>query len=1410
MGKILIFPHLLFVLICFVLSEINSTFAADSRVNGKFLSPLNSIPSVENERKGHLSTGVINSALYPENVRGFQPRRFNDVSVLSQPTLAPTTIIATPYIISATLSSDGRYASIIFDTSTNKGGSTSSSFTCSSILDFTGDDVATCLWLDSLTIAIYPDLSTSTNIANALNVGSVIRLLSSNSIYSVLCDITNLNSACSQAVQQTVFVLGPSDPVSPYVSVAIAKIVSSCSPLTVDFTGCTGDGQRGWQSISVTVTANNASANPSALATYLKSQFSTKVPISVPSTYLTAETTYNVTVKLCNIFVDCATGFAQFSVTSGSSSAPVVSLSGLSSTTFYASSTVSVTAPAYVMGCGGTTTSVGLVYTWNVLVGTTAVSVSEVIRGNSLTIPAYALQTGQTYTIEVTVRNKWSDLKTTVSGSFTVQVSALVASLSPSTMQLLRAGRSLTFSAAGSYDPDDLYNDNGALSYTWTCAGFTLNGKAHPSCLLTLSGSTGSTLTVSATTAAINSTSTLTLRVSKDTRNTTASVKVQVIEGSAPLITMQTGTSSVTSINTANALLISGLVQSDYDVSCVWSATPTTLNLETASLTSYKKSVTASTPTLANLYLAGNSLAVRSTYVFTLTCLRSAASISVTTNGPPVGGTYSISPTSGIEMSQLFTASTSQWSDTELPITYLFGFISPSTGLVSTIQSRSSVAYVSATLPGGRSTNAYLVNTIVLAFDSLNSSARLNQTVTVTPLPATDVASTIVSKLNATKGSTNLNDLKAVISVASSVISRVSCDSAPSCSSLNRASCANTANTCGACLDGYVGQQGDSNTQCVSGGSSTAPQQQCVPSDCSSHGTCKFFDRTSGLETSSCSVLSSTCFAQCVCSADYYGTTCAFTSAELQDQQSLRSDLLASLSYVANNEDTTAESVNNLVSSISGIIQTANDVNTDSVNTFSTMAQTTLSNAAADTTITADSLAGLLGPTDAAIAAQSSATGNDSALAIGNSIISAYAAIVSRDAAAGLPATTLVYDNFRFAQQTVDPADTVTLKVPQTGAESSTSSSVSSISLVSSGSTQNESSVSLQVVQYNSNLLSVNNSKYSGILQAQFSTSGDHTVLLTLTNTAGKIGPQRTDTTPLNYTTSCTTGDYGTYTYTCPVSEEQIVHKCHGIKGNLMTYCPVLATVCSSVELSNATVGLNLDGYTCSVSNMTAQFITCKCYPDDTDSRRRLSATSSLQGTGVLTAVAMAQYTAFEVGETFKAAPDLTSPEAISRALIVIAMFTVLWAGGLILISGCFIRQRQLHQENLERKLDDAGKTQKNSENSSVEEIRERLTKYVDSVFPVIFYPGHLLLRLKDEIRRNHKYLMMFMLLEGELEGKKRFINGIQLLTIQSALMFLLALLYDIQSPSGKFVFCVAYRRSQLFFQTMVHVLATQ
>jgi hypothetical protein len=410
--------------------------------------------------------------------------------------------------------------------------------------------------------------------------------------------------------------------------------------------------------------------------------------------------------------------------------------------------------------------------------------------------------------------------------------------------------------------------------------------------------------------------------------------------------------------------------------------------------------------------------------------------------------------------------------------------------------------------------------------------------------------------------------------------------------------------------------------------------------------------------------------------------------------------------------------------------------------------------------------------------AQAATSGSAAALNLGNQVLSAFTSIASRDSAVGVPAQTFVQNNFRVVQQTFDSSAVSTYSVPQTTAEIAAGVPATSIKLEPNDA-GDSASVSIQTVQYSASLLEANASKFSNIVSTTLS-SFNHSVLITLSNIAGVEGPSKKTAEVQNFTTFCQTDDRGTYSYTCPGSEKVLTHRCRGVRGTLLSYCPIMNTVCGSVDLDTGAL-ISEGDFTCKLVSMTAQAITCSCSPNP--QRRRRLNDQFLENTGLLTSVAITQYTAYEVGDTFAAAPELTSPQALQKALIVIVMFTLLWAGGLFLIFVCFIRQRQLQQETMEKKLEDGRKAQQNSQNSSLEEVRERLVRYVDSVFPVIFYPGHLLLRLKDEIRRNHRYLMMFMLLEGELEGKKRLINGIQLLTIQSALMFLLALLYDLQQP---------------------------
>jgi hypothetical protein len=232
-----------------------------------------------------------------------------DVNVLSQPTSRPSAFSApTPFIISASLSADGRYCSLTFDSPTNKGGMTSSEFSCSSFLSFLGNDVATCLWSDSSTILIYPDLTTADHIAEALNVGSVITMLSNNNIYNAKCgnNVATMPRSCISSMQQTVFVLGPMNPVPPSVSIVSSMFISACAPWRLDLTGSTGDGQRGWVA-TVQVTGTNSSLSTIPLQNFIQHHANnTKVPFAVPASYLHVGEVYTVKITLCNIFFDCA------------------------------------------------------------------------------------------------------------------------------------------------------------------------------------------------------------------------------------------------------------------------------------------------------------------------------------------------------------------------------------------------------------------------------------------------------------------------------------------------------------------------------------------------------------------------------------------------------------------------------------------------------------------------------------------------------------------------------------------------------------------------------------------------------------------------------------------------------------------------------------------------------------------------------------------------------------------------------------------------------------------------------------------------------------------------------------------------------------------------------------------------
>jgi hypothetical protein len=70
----------------------------------------------------------------------------------------------------------------------------------------------------------------------------------------------------------------------------------------------------------------------------------------------------------------------------------------------------------------------------------------------------------------------------------------------------------------------------------------------------------------------------------------------------------------------------------------------------------------------------------------------------------------------------------------------------------------------------------------------------------------------------------------------------------------------------------------------------------------------------------------------------------------------------------------------------------------------------------------------------------------------------------------------------------------------------------------------------------------------------------------------------------------------------------------------------------------------------------------------------------------------------------------------------------------------------------------------------------------VVEVLPSVFRPRVGLTRFWEEVSKSHRYLLLFTA-SGEDGDKKRMLTGLHLLTVQSMLMFILAVFYDLQYP---------------------------
>ena len=839
-----------------------------------------------------------------------------------------------PTFSSVSFSPDGTGLVASFTANSDRAGITQAHFSCFTLFSFTaaaGLNATKCSWTNPSDIHITLDSST------ALLVGDKVTLQGGKIRAACPANVTTTKCATwSTTARTTTTVLAPVSPVIPTVAISAPSIIGMCDAFPIDVTSSVGSCGRVWSNISFTIKSTNSSGVAKALH-FLNKQYVFSPPSSVPAGYFAAGIS-QITVKMCNFLGACGTASIQLSVTG--KNAPVVTIGGDQSISTTVAAGLSINGDGYVSVCnftakGGALPAVsrsGLTFQWAAYVAGiqdfSLVSYSK--QYYSYKLSPYSLTAGKTYTFTLTVIDGSTGLSSARSVQVIVVPSAVVAILSQGTTTTVYQGSNLTLSAATSYDMDKfgVTGTAAGLSFRWSCAQSlpvisTACSFARPS------GNSAQNLIIAAASSlTVGTTSVVTVYVTSAGRTSTTSVSVSVLSNDRPLVSVNSS-AIVSKVLPDRQLALSGQAYTTAGGYASWAVSDSSLNLTTLALTPSYNVVVGSGFSTMTLVLPANSLPPGSTLTFTLSCrsaktgFSSSASLIVVINSPPQGGVFVVTPSRGHELIDSFGFSASRWWDTDLPINYAFGFITPSSRTLNVIQALSQQLFTTTLLPAGQDTSNYTLACQMLVYDSYLSSTAAMQTVQVKPsqLSNADLEKQVSSKLSNPASATQ------ILTVTVALVTNVQCTSAPNCTQLRRLPCSAKKNTCGACISPkLVGENSDSNGQCMSSQAAstlydsssknqhrllatTAPPPKTCLNSCSGLGTCGFVSVNTFASVSTCAFIDPSCTAVCTCNSGYYGPSCALTLADLQSQRSLRSLLLGGFYNSTVSSDATADTV---------------------------------------------------------------------------------------------------------------------------------------------------------------------------------------------------------------------------------------------------------------------------------------------------------------------------------------------------------------------------------------------------------------------------------------------------------------------------------------------------------------------
>jgi hypothetical protein len=904
----------------------------------------------------------------------------------SNPTASPS---HRPLIANAVFAADGTSITVEFSW-TCLGANLDEAWSCSKFLDFSCANISTCQWMDTKTAKVVVPVSDYC-VKPEDKIGILER--PENGLCS--CFPTNSCNRIDPSLKEAV-IQSPKGPLLPTVVFNLPAVLPSCSGLYLGLSSSFGNLRRSWSKINVSVVTKSVGYSITELRKVIQSHFNVKYPrlappLQISANYFKANTQLEFTVTLCNFLGGCQTNEFTMNIIDGFIPTATILKSSLSSDVFRYQSLL-LLAEIQRTTCNTSLNLKDLQYSWIVSRLSKTVSGGKVVETSiksiskdtsRLLLSPYALQANQSYEISLTTRY----LNDSSSSLVQIQVKSggLRAVIQGNNQQSMRVGELINLDGSQSYDEDkeNVKGEAAGLQFFWSCSGVTDDVCSQiVSTPMLQSGVHSPVLTLKANQAAVNMMISITLTVSDpmSERKATSTVTINILPSLFPTIALSSNSLSLNTITNKVNPGESLRLMANVDIptpgmiaNITWFSADEA-QLKDISITSLHQTVSSAFTSKQTVYLAllPNSLTPGRSYSFGFSCqlsgnIKVTSFITVAINAPPTLGSFEVSPSTGSAYIEPFHFTCSNWQDVDLPLSYLFSFLS-NTGLTLVTKSLTPLSYTDSVLPEGLRENNHRLTCQADIYDSLNANTSVYYAVQVDPLLKANLSALVHLNID-TKNAVALDDLIKGVNIASSLLNQPNCSNSPNCTELNRFPCLSTSHTCGPCQISYFSSKtGDGNELCVN----QLPDQvlsihhkpkECFL-NCSSHGDCIYYSQVTGRRVDACFEGDLTCYSSCSCDVGYkLSQHCEMSDEESKSWISLRDLVVERITANVALQDPSEQAVSSWMNSLLAISQVPNQISEKSLNALLDLSQHALTavgdNGFSATTALANYLAGV-------------------------------------------------------------------------------------------------------------------------------------------------------------------------------------------------------------------------------------------------------------------------------------------------------------------------------------------------------------------------------------------------------------------------------------------------------------------